>query len=293
MTEQELQERRKDKWRLDGRPVRTLEDAREFVEDVGLCLMYPLPKEARTPVVAPTFIGAWSGREERLPTWKEAFADPRAQQATELMIRLLRERAAFEASLFGGTNLLVAASVFPYFYALVGDRNPRQTPKPGVRSEYSPLARDAFEIIRRHGPISRQKLRDALGGEPSTAALDRALHELWSKLRITRVDYSPQQGPTWEALYRWAPDPVREGVNMSVAEALSALLSKYLDAVVAAEPVEVEDFFSYLVPRSKVKEAMNALLAAREFNLVHVGKRALVQVSPPRTVAQPRRVGGR
>ncbi len=293
MTEQELQERRKDKWRLDGRPVRTLEDAREFVEDVGLCLMYPLPKEARTPVVAPTFIGAWSGREERLPTWKEAFADPRAQQATELMIRLLRERAAFEASLFGGTNLLVAASVFPYFYALVGDRNPRQTPKPGVRSEYSPLARDAFEIIRRHGPISRQKLRDALGGEPSTAALDRALHELWSKLRITRVDYSPQQGPTWEALYRWAPDPVREGVNMSVAEALSALLSKYLDAVVAAEPVEVEDFFSYLVPRSKVKEAMNALLVAREFNLVHVGKRALVQVSPPRTVAQPRRVGGR
>ncbi len=293
MTEQELQERRKEKWRLDGRLVRTLDDARDFVEDVGLCLMYPLPKEGRTPVVAPTFIGAWSGREERLPTWKEAFADPRAQQATELMIRLLRERAAFEASLFGGTNLLVAASVFPYFYALVGDRNPRQTPKPGVRSEYSPLARDAFEVIRRHGPISRQKLRDALGGEPSTAALDRALHELWSKLRITRVDYSPQQGPTWEALYRWAPDPVREGVNMSVAEALSALLSKYLDAVVAAEPVEVEDFFSYLVPRSKVKEAMNALLAAREFNLVHVGKRALVQVSPPRTVAQPRRVGGR
>ncbi len=288
MTEQELQERRKEKWHLDGRPVRTLDDAREFVEDVGLCLMYPLPKEARTPVVTPTFMGAWSGREERLPTWKEAFADPRAQQATELMIRLLRERAAFEASLFGGTNLLVAASVFPYFYALVGDRNPRQTPKPGVRSEYSPLARDAFEVIRRHGPISRQKLRDALGGEPSTAALDRALHELWSKLRITRVDYSPQQGPTWEALYRWTPDPVREGVNMSIAEALSALLSKYLDAVVAAEPVEVEDFFSYLVPRSKVKEAMNALLAAREFNLVHVGKRALVQVAPPRTVAQPR-----
>jgi hypothetical protein len=218
-----------------------------------------------------------------LPTWKEAFADPRAQEATELMIRLLRERAAFEANLFGETSFLVSASVFPYFYALAGDRNPRQTPKPGVHSEYSPLARDAFEVVRRQGPVSRQRLQAALGGDVSNAALDRALHELWSKLRITRVDYKPREGAYWEALYRWAPEPVREGVNMSVAEALSALVSQYLDAMVAAEPAEVEEFFSHLgVPRSKVREAVNALLGAREFAFVHLGKRTLIQLAPPR-----------
>src|SRR5512133_1771300 len=159
MTEQELYQLRQHKWRLDGRPIRTLDDAREFIESVGFCLMYPL----RSPVLVPTFIGAYVGAEDRLPTWQHAFADQRAKDATELMVRLLRERAAYEANLFGETNFLVSASVFPYFYGLVGDRNPKQMPKPGA--PYSPLASDLFEVIRREGAVSKQKLRQALGGD--------------------------------------------------------------------------------------------------------------------------------
>jgi len=270
---------RRQKWRLDGRPVRALEDARGFLESVGFCLMYPL----RPPVLVPTFMGAWVGADDHLPTWQHAFADPRAQEATELMVRLLRERAAFEANLFDeNNNFLVAASVFPYFYALVGERNPRQAPKPGPRSEYSQLARDAFEVIHRQGPISKQKLAEVLGGSLSSLALDRALGELWSKLRITRVDYKPREGAFWDVLYRWAPDAVREGIGLSVAEALSALISKYLDCVVAADQQELESFFGNLVPRSRVKEAINALLAARELSFIRVGHRSLVQITPPK-----------
>jgi hypothetical protein len=200
------------------------------------------------------------------------------------MVRLLRDRAAFEANLFGeNNNFLVAASVFPYFYALVGERNPKQPPKPGPRSEYSQLAADAFEIIRQT-PISKQKLREALGRELSLAALDRALTELWSKLRITRVDYSPEEGSTWDVLYRWAPEPVREGIGLSIPEALSALVSKYLDCVVAAEPAEIETFFGNFVARSRVKEAINALLAARELSFVRVGDKSMIQVTPAKPV---------
>jgi len=279
MTEQELDQLRREKWHLDGRPIRTLEDARAFIEAVGFCLMYPL----RPPVLVPTFIGAWAGSDERLPTWQHAFADPRAQEATELMVRLLRERAAFEANLFDeNNNFLVAASVFPYFYALVGERNPRQAPKPGPRSEYSQLACDAFEVIRRQGPISKQKMVEALGGSISLAALDHALGELWSKLRITRVDYSPSEGSVWDVLYRWAPDAVREGIGISLGEALSALISKYLDCVIAADQQELENFFGNFVSRSRVKEAVNALLAARELSFIHVGNRSLIQITPPK-----------
>src|SRR5712692_5903087 len=183
MTDQELDHFRHEKWRLDGRPVRTLDDARAFIESVGFCMMYPM----RQPLLAPTFMGAWAGADERLPTWQHAFADPRAQEATGLMIRLLREHAAYEANLFDDNNtFLVAASVFPYFYALVGERNPRQAPQPGTRSQYSQLVCDTFEAIQRDGPISRQKLLETLGGALSTSALDKALAELWSQLRITR-----------------------------------------------------------------------------------------------------------
>ena len=65
------------------------------------------------------------------------------------MVRLLRERAAYEANRFDENNaFLIAASIFPYFYALVGERNPKLAPKPKPHSDYSQLACDAFELIR-------------------------------------------------------------------------------------------------------------------------------------------------
>src|SRR5438876_4993109 len=260
MTEQELDRLRREKWRLNGNRVRTLDEAHAFIESVGFCLMYPL----RPTLLLPTFIGAWSGSGERLPTQQHAFADPRAKDATELMVRLLRDRSAYEANLFEENNaFLVAGSIFPYFYALVGERNPKQVPKPKPRSEYSQLACDAFELISRAGPISKQKMREDLGGSISFVALDHALGELWSKLRITRVDYKPEEGAFWDVLYRWAPDAVREGMSLSVGEALSALLSKYLGCVIAADQQEAESFFGHFVPRSRVTQAINALQAAR------------------------------
>ena len=284
MTEQELQQQRREKWRLNGKPIRTIEEARAFVESVGLCLMYPL----RPAQPLPTFIGATIGGEDRLPTWQHAYSDPRTAEATQIMVRLLRERAAFEANSFDENNgLLITASAFPYFYALVGERNPKQAPKAGSRSPYSALACDAFALIRREGPISKQKMQEALGGSISLAALDKALGELWSKLRITRVDYNPSQGSSWDVLYRWAPEAVKEGIGLSVPEALSGLISKYLEGVIAAEQTELESFFGNFVPRSRVKEAVNALLAARELSFVHVGGRSMIQITPAKEAVVP------
>jgi hypothetical protein len=284
MTEQELQQLRREKWRLDGKPIRTIEQARAFLEEVGFCLMYP----RRPALLVPTFMGAFVGSEDRLPEWQHAFKDARAAEATELMVRLLRERAAFEANLFDENNgFLVSASAFPYFYALMGERNPKLAPKAGSRSPYSALACDAFELITRDGPISKQKLQEALGGSVSLAALDGALGELWSKLRITRVDYKASEGSVWDVLYRWAPDAVKEGVGLSVQEALTALISKYLDCVVAIEQAELENFFGNFIARSKVKDAVNALLAARELSFVHVSGRSMLQITPEKAAVVP------
>jgi Winged helix DNA-binding domain len=284
MTPFELDQLRREKWRLNRKPIRTLEDARSFIRSVGFCLMYPL----RPPLLLPTFIGAWSGSDDRLPTWQQAFADARTPNATELMVRLLRDRAAYEANLFDENNaFLVAAPIFPYFYALMGERNPKQPPKGGSRSPYSQLACDVYEAIRRSGPISKQKLLQNLGAGVSVPALDKSLAELWSRLRITRVHYDSAQGASWDVLYRWSPDAVREGISISVAEALSALLSKYLDCVLAADQQELESLFGRLVPRSRVKEAINALLAARELRFIHVGSRSMLQVTPAQSAAPP------
>jgi glycosyltransferase involved in cell wall biosynthesis len=285
MTDAELLQARTERWRLNGQPVRTLDEARAFLESVGFCLMYPM----RPALLLPTFIGAWVGADENLPMRQHAYADSRAKEATDLMVRALRDRAAYEAFLIDENNsFLLAPSVFPYFYSLVGERNPKLPPVAGPRSPYSPLACDAFEIIRLHGPVSKLKLGEMLGGAVSNAGLDRALGELWTRLRITRVDYTAAEGSVWDELSRWAPEAVREGVGISVPEALSALVSKYLDCVVAVDEGEIENFLANFVPRTRVKDAIHALLSARELSFVHVGSKSLLQVTPPRLAYVPK-----
>src|ERR1700747_1148896 len=109
MTADELIQQRREKWRLNGVPIRTLEDARSFVESAGFCLTYP----SRPPLLLPTFIGACYGSYARLPR-PRAFLDPKTRDATDLMIRLLRDKSVYEANLGDENNApLISASVFP------------------------------------------------------------------------------------------------------------------------------------------------------------------------------------
>ena len=285
MTDPELQQLRREKWRLDGKPIRTIEEARVFVEDNGFCLMHP----QRPAVLLPTFAGAFAGSDENLPQWQHAFKNPRTPEATEMMVRLLREKTAFEANIFEENNgLLISASIFPYFYALNGERNPKLAPKPGSRSAYSALSCDVYSLIERHGgPLSKRKIQDTVGGSISAPALDKALGELWSKLRITRVDYNADDGSVWDLLYRWAPETVKEGIGLSVPEALTALLSRYLYCVVAAEQADLETFLGNFIARSKIRDAVNALLAARELSLVHVSGQSMLEITPEKITVVP------
>lgn len=288
MTEEELHHERERRWRTNGQAVRTLEQARSFLDDVGFCLMYP----ERSLLLTPSFLGAYAGDAQQLPDAKHAFADPRSQQATELMVRLLRERSAYEMNLLPGADLIVAAALFPYFYALVGDRNPKAAPKTRAQGvPISPLALKVFEALQNKGPLSKERIRQQVGRELSIAALDRALLELWSILKITRVDYRPDEGVLWDVLYRWSPKVVKEALQISEPEAISATLSKYLETVVACSQEELESFFSHLTSRSKVRDAVNALLAARELSFVSVGQKTLIRLGAPEEQQRRRRRG--
>jgi 23S rRNA pseudouridine2605 synthase len=284
MTAEELAQQRAALWL---RPVHTLEDAREFLAAVGFCLIYPV----KPPLVIPTFIGAVLGTGENLPTATKAAVDPRTRDANELIARLLQEKSAFEVSYANHGSLLVAAAEFPYAFALLADRNLRQPPSAGIRGEKS-LLRHTFEHLQA-GPLTEQELLSRLGKSISEAALARALHELWSHLRVVRVDLRADGSPVWQVLYDWAPEAVKRGIQVSTAEALSALISRYLTTVIAAEQRDIEEFFGNLTARSKVAEVVRALLQAREFETVQIeGKRlvALTGAVPP-SVLMPHPAG--
>lgn len=276
--QQELENLRQQKWRVDPsakeRPMRTLDDAREFLNSVGFCLMYPV----KPALVAPTFLGAYLSTKDHLPLPAQALLDSRAREADSLSARLLSEKAAFEVGFANDGVLLVSAAEFPYFYALIGERNPKQPPNPGVRGEKA-LLTHTFETIQEFGPLSELEIRERLGRSISDTAVVRAVHELWSKLRLVRVSHHADGASSWDVLYRWAPQQVNAGKQLSAREALSALISRYLETVIAAEQKDVEDFFSPMVPRSRIAEVTRAMQGAREFSQIQVAGKSLLYIT--------------
>jgi len=277
MTEDDIQQLRREKWHA-GSPLSTLEEARDFVASVGLCLLYPM----QPAVLLPTFLGAWLGADHNVPGARQAFAEPRARQAEQIVDQLAAGREVFLSNLLADNVVLVSPTVFPYFCALACDKTP------ATGQPLSRMAQQALAAMVEPSPITAEPLRTHLGAELSTAAIERALIELWTHMRVLPVGRDAQGARLWQVTERWAPDALREAQQISMPAAISGLVSQYLEAVVAADPVQVEELFGHLAPRSKIKDAVNAMLGAREFSLLNIGHHSLVQVTPERIPHQER-----
>ena len=275
MFPEDLQQQRAAKWRTNGlQPVRTLEDAQAFLDSVGFCLFYP----QRPAITAPTFIGAVLGSTEDLPIANKAAVDPRTADARSLALRLLDQKLAFEVPFGESGSLLVSPAEFPYFYSLIGERNPKSVPPEGVRGEKA-LMSHTFRLLQQ-SPSTETELLEKLGKAISESALLRALHGLWEKLRIARVDVFAAGSPKWDVLYRVAPQPVNRGAHLSHAEALSALIGRYLETVIAVDLKEIEAFFGHITARSRAAEVVRALTAAREIENIKVGHASMLRLVP-------------
>jgi hypothetical protein len=272
MTEFELQQQRTGLWRLDAeKPLRTFDDAREFFDSVGFALLYP-----SRSVLLPSLIGAYLSSEENARDRKKAAADPRLKDALELANRLVREQVVYEVATERG-RLLVSAAEFPYFYALLGDRNPKKAPDEGVRGEQR-LQAETFALIDKNGPSTKEELIAEVGKGISEAAMDRTISELSQRLRVVRVPQN--EGPDrFDLLYKFAPDAVNQGKQVSNPEALSAIVARYLETVVAAEQSQIEDFVGLVSPRSRVSEVIKALTGAGEFSYSLIDETNMLRVS--------------
>ena len=112
MTEQELDQQRRERWHLDGKPVTHARRGAQ-VYRVGRIL----PDVSHAPGGSgPHFHRRLGWLRQESPTRQHAFADPRAREATDIMVRLLRNHDAYEANQFDENNaFLVAPSIFPSF----------------------------------------------------------------------------------------------------------------------------------------------------------------------------------
>jgi hypothetical protein len=258
--------------RLDGRGVLTLEDARTWIEETGLCLF--LPKRQFSSAVAPSFVEAIAGKRETAP---EHIA-----LAEDLLVRLETDGVAVRLNLLGlpgeAPDFVVASWVLPYVYALRGDRDWRRTPQLTGSRQVSQLAIEAYKLLET-GDTTLTKLTHALGREVTETAVLRAITELWQQLRIIPVVSAPGEHAQWQLLRTRFQKAIAEGASTSQVTAISVLASIYLQAVIAAGMEEVEIFLAPLTARSKVREVLRGLVATRQVHTLSMGHAPLYYVA--------------
>jgi hypothetical protein len=252
--------------RHNGHGPLTIEDARTWIEETGLCLF--LPRRQFISSVAPSFVEAVAGQRDATP-------DPKhIELAEELLVRLEADDVAVRLNLQGQpgeqSDFVVASWVLPYVYALRGDRDWRRSPQLTGSRQVSQLAVQAYKLLEA-GEATIPSLKHALGREVTEGAVLRAITELWQQLRIIPVISAPGQTAKWQLLRLRYQKAIAEGASTSQVTAISVLASIYLQAVIAASMEEVELFLAPLTARSKVREVLRGLVATRQIHTVAVG----------------------
>ena len=266
MTLEQLEEARAERMRQNGNGALTLEDARTWIEETGLCLF--LPKRQLSSSLAPSFVEAVAGQRSHTPDQKQIAL------AEELLVRLELDGVVVRLNLLGQPgeqpDYVVAAWVLPYVYALRGDRDWRRVPQLTGSRQVSPLAVQTYKRLE-IGEATIAELRQALGHGVSDMAVLRAITELWQQLRIIPVIAAPGKPAKWQLLRVRFQKAIAEGASTSQVTAISVLASIYLQAVIAASMEEVEIFLSPLTARSKIREVLRGLVATRQVHTLSLG----------------------
>lgn len=257
----------------------TLEAAREWINEFGLVLF--APRAQQLPAPAPSLVEATLGVAKAAPTPEER------EIARGLAARLASEGLALPLNLLGVAgetpDFIVSARVFSYVFTMRGDKAWKQPPSTSGAVKVSPLGLRIFEVLTERGAMTSAELAQESGREVTESAVVRALDELWSQLRV--IPLSAQGSGTgrdghtlWELTTRRFTKSIKAGANSGQPSALSALVSLYLTQVFAATEEEITTFLSPLTARSRVREVLHALVAARELETVVIEGRTLLHL---------------
>lgn len=290
----QLQEARQALWRLDGKPLITSEEAQTWLDAVGVCLWLPRGSQFAAPM--PSFVEACAGTSSAPPA-REAIL-----HATELLSRLTQLGDAIPLNLLS-TNIgvegerpdfIVSSSALSYVYALRGARPWKSAPPTDGAGRVSTLSLHVWEALQSNETMELSELREIVGHDVSDAGALRALAELWSSLRVFPIPQSEGKPARWQLLSRRFSKQLNAGSSMGQAAALSALISLYLDSVIAASTEEIEAALSPFVARSRVGEVVRALESNRQIQFTAVGGALLLHFSdvedhlpPPTEIVLP------
>jgi 23S rRNA pseudouridine2605 synthase len=274
----QLNESRLKQWHQQGEALLTLENLRSWINAAGLVLFAPRP-QIGSP--AGTLVEAVIGAPAASPTLAQT------AEAKSLLARMIAEGMAVPLNLLGATagaesdtpDFVCSTAVFSYIFTLRGDKTWKKAPETAGAVKVSPLALATYEALGRRGPLPVSDLTTELGKEVTEAAVLRALGELWTHLRVLPLAQAAGGATVWELAGTRFGKQIKAGANAGQPSALSALITLYLGQAVVASEEEIESFLSPLAARSRIRDVVHALMAARQLETLAVEGRTVLHVT--------------
>lgn len=281
----QLADARRKLWHQQGEALLTLENLRSWINAAGLVLFAPRPQIVSP---APSLVEAVLGESK-------SNSNPTLEQfstAKSLLGRLIAEGLAVPLNLLGTgpetvhagapgdtPDFVCSTAVFSYIFTLRGDKTWKQPPAVTGPLKVSQLALATCEALTQRGPLTALDVAAEVGKEVTEAAVLRALAELWSHLRVLPLPQPDGLPSLWELSSARSTKQIKAGANAGQPSALSALISLYLGQAIVASEDEIESFLSPLAPRSRIRDVVHALLAARQLDTLAVEGRTVLHLA--------------
>lgn len=262
VTPDEIKRRRDFNYRrTPERRVRTVEEARAFVEEVGFCHFWPIKG-----VELPNLFHAIAGRVRPVPMEHD---DPDISKCWGWKDDALDKKWWYYGKFLRRKATFISLKELPYFYALSENYGSLDD----YLQEYedgllTAEAKAIYEAILEHGPLDTIRLRREarMSAQSAKSAFERALVELQVGLKILPVGIA--EAGAWryafiyELLPRWFPDIPERARAIGRGEAQRHILRRYLQSVVVATPAQVARLFGW--SEAEVKRAAAKLEEAGE-----------------------------
>ncbi len=271
ISQEQIFERREQIYhRTPERRLRTAEEARAFVDELGFCHLWPIKG-----VEMPNLFHAIAGRARLVP---RKHGDPDLSRSWRWKDEALGQRWWYYAKLLRRRATLVSLDLLPTFYA-VSENFGELT---DYLDEYrdgllSAEAKDIYEALLEHGPLDTIRLRREarMTARSAKSRFDRGLMELQVGLKVLPIGVAETGAWNYAFIYellpRHLPEVPEAARALSRSASQQALIRRYLDNVVAAERKMVRKAFHVFRWSSREwKQAFEALLEAGSVREVKV-----------------------
>ena len=231
--------------RTPERRVRTIEEARAFIEEVGFCHFWPIKG-----VELPNLFHAIAGRVRPVPMEHD---DPDISKCWGWKDHALDKKWWYYGKLLRRRATLVSLAELPYFYALSENYGSLDD----YLQEYADglmtaEAKAIYEALLEHGPLDTIRLRREarMSAQSAKSRFDRALVELQVGLKVLPIGVAEagawRYAFTYEIVQRRYPDLPERARQIKRSDARRALVSRYIDNVVAADRKMIGKVFHVL-----------------------------------------------